>query len=574
MKRYLRYVILAFTMLTSMSSCYQYQDETDIVLLFTSDVRGNFLGYNYLENKQYRYGLASFASLVKEQRALYGDRLLVLDAGERMVTSPSLMYSQLVDSLNEPQQYAMTRYIGYDLLGLGLSDRQETEVIAPLHHDPTKQAPIVCANVIDRTTGEPVFSPYKIFDRDGIRVAVMGLSDRMLDRWIQDEKWAQTTDQDIQECIRKWMPEIQRQKPDIIVGMFHKVEITPEMAAPFDVVLTNLGKNPFQIAISPWKGQHVPVLGAGRRASHVGLVKIHLKKRNRIKAGEQKYDKQINSSIVDLDDFEQDEDFVARWKPFNDTLIAWVNRPLGYMNEELHVNEGLFGCDKYRRLLQNLQLESTGADISMASSLMPNTTFRPSVVSIHNIFELYPHDNQLVTFKMSLDEVRSFLEYGYAMQFRTIGKNEKTSDPLLYRYDKKGHLMYTEEGEPRLRTSPENYTSAAGIIYEVDITKPAGQRVNILGFEDGRVMDPDAMYNVCLNSFQAGSDFITKGLGWTQEKRKERTVPVPSYSIRQILYEHFMKNDTVTIDHSDNWKLVPERQLDLKETKRTYHAAW
>lgn len=574
MKHYIRYMILALTMLTSLSGCHHFQNETDIVLLFTSDVRGNFLGYNYLEDKQYHYGLASFSTLVKEQRALYGDRLLVMDAGERLVTSPALMYSQLVDSLNEPQQYAMSRYIGYDLLGLGLSDRQEAEVIDPKHHDPNKQAPIVCANVVDRSTGEPIFSPYKIFERQGIKIAVMGISDRMLDRWVQDDKWANTSDQDIEECIRKWMPEIQRQCPDIIVGLFHKVEVTPAMVAPFDVVLTSLGRNPFQTTVSPWEGHHVPVIGASRHASHAGLVKIHLKKRTNVNAGEQRFEKQINSSIVDLDDFEQDADFVARWKPFNDTLIAWVNKPLGYMSEVLNANSGIFGCDKYRRMLQELQLESTGADIAMASCLTPNTIFEPSVVSIHNIYELYPHDNQLVTFKMTLDEIRNFLEYGYAMQFRTIGRNEKTTDPLLYRYDKKGHLMYTEEGEPRLKTTPENYTSAAGIIYEVDITKPAGQRVRILGFEDGREMDTDAMYNVCLNSFQAGSDFITKGLGWTQETLKDRTVPATSRSMRQIIYEHFSKKDTVRVAHTDNWRIVPSNLLDTDEAIKTYHAAW
>lgn len=567
-------MILTFAILTSMSSCYKYQDETDIVLLFTSDVRGNFLGYNYLEDKQYRYSLASFATLVKEQRALYGDRLLVLDAGERLVTSPSLMYSQLVDTLSEPPQYAMVRYIGYDLLGLGLSDRQEPEVIAPKHHNPNIQAPIVCSNVVYRESGEPVFSPYKILERDGIKIAVIGFSDRMLDRWVQDEQWASTIDQDIQQCIRKWMPEIQRQKPDVIVGLFHQVAITPEMAAPFDVVLTGFGRTPLQTTISPWEGHHVPVVGAGRRASHVGLVKIHLKKRVQDNDGEDRFEKQISSSIVDLDDFEQDNEFVQRWKPFNDTLIAWVNRPLGYLSEELHVNHGMFGSDKYRRMLQELQLESTGADIAMASCLMPNATFTPRVISIHSIYELYPHDNQLVTFKMSIDEVRAFLEYGYAMQFRTIGKNERTSDPLLYRYDKKGHLMYTEEGEPRLKTTPENYTSAAGIIYEVDITKPAGQRVNILGFEDGRKMDPEALYNVCLNSFQAGSDFIKKGLGWNEETLKSRTIPTPSHSIRHILYEQFSKMDTVKLSNPDNWRVIPTRALDLDENIKTYHAAW
>lgn len=574
MRLFAKSILLLCTTVITMSGCQQYQDETDIVLLFTSDVRGNFLGYNYLEDKQYHYGLASFATLVKEQRTLYGNRLLVLDAGERMVTSPALMYSQLVDSLNTPPQYEMTRYIGYDLLGLGLSDRQESKIIEARKRNSETLIPIVCANVVYRATGKPVFSPYKILLRDGIKVAVIGFSDRMKNRWVQDSEWEQTIDQDVQQCIRRWLPEIQRQNPDVIVGMFHKVEITPEMAAPFDVVLTSRGKDPFQTTVSPWEGHHVPVLGPGRHSSHAGLVKIHLTLRDTEYLGDQRYDKQVNASIVDLDDFVQDEKFVAKWKPFNDTLIAWVNRPLGYLSEELHVNDGLFGSDKYRRLLHLVQLQSTGADISMASCLMPNSTFCPDTVSIHTIYELYPHDNQLLTLKMSLDEVRAFLEYGYSLQFRTIAKNEKTTDPLLYRYDRKGHPMYTEEGEPRLRTSPENYTSAAGIIYEVDITKPVGMRVRIKGFEDGREMDHETMYNVCINSFQASGNFIKKGLGWNDEILAKRTVPAPSHSLRYILYEQFSKMDSISLDAPDNWRLIPSNQLNLDNTIRNYHAAW
>lgn len=573
MTRLLIKILFACCLSACLCGCHR-REETDIVLLVTSDVRGNFLGYNFLEDKQYRYGLGSFATLVKEQRSLYGDRLLVMDAGERQASSAPMLYTQLVDTLGEPPLYAMERYIGYDVLGLGLNDRQEAELIAPKRHDPDKSAPIVCANVVDKKTGRPVFKPYVLLEREGIRIAVMGISDLMYRRWLQDDAWAHTTDQDIAQCIRQWMPEIHRQQPDLIVGLFHQVEVTPEIAASFDAIFTSRERTHFQTTVSPWEGHYVPVVGMGRYASHVGLVKIHLTKRHGVKDGEQRYDKNFSTTLVDLDDFEQDEEFVSRWKPYNDSLIAWVNKPLGYLNEELRVNRGMFVGDNYRRLVHQVQMKTTGADISMATCLKPNTTFEKGRVSIHTIYEMYPHENQLMTFQMTLSEVKQYLEYGYDQQFRTIGKTQKTDDPLRYRYDKKGHLMYNEEGNPRLYTSPSNYTSAAGIIYEVDVTQPAGHRVTIKGFEDGREMDPEAYYNVCLNSYQSGGEFVKKGLGWTDEILADRTVPTPSHSIRHLMYQMFSSQDTINIGFSDNWKLVPAHLLDLEEVAENYVASW
>lgn len=574
MNNFCRYIGLLCVMITTLTACSKYQNETEIVLLLSSDVRGNFMGYNYLEDAQYHYGLASFATLVKEQRALYGDRLLVLDAGERHMNSPLWMYTQLVDTVGELSHYAMERSIGYDVIGLGMGERQESELLDPKRHNPFKQAPIVCANVVNRETGLPVFRPYIMLERAGIKIAVMGFCDRMQNRWVQDEAWANTTDRDVCQSIRQWMPEVMKQNPDVIVGLFHMIEITPEMAAPFDVILTSRSRAAFTTTVSPWEGHYVPVVGAGRYASYAGLVKIHLLKRRQVGKGEPRYDKLVSTSIVDMDDFEQDDTFVSKWKSYNDSLKAWVNRPLSYLNEDLTVNEGLFACDKYRRFIHNAQLQWTGADISMATCLVPNTTFKAGPVSMHTIYGLYPHDNQLITLKMTLDEVRKFLEYGYAQQFGTISKMQKTTDPLLYRYDKKGHLMYSENGEPRLYTSPKNYTSAAGIIYDVDLTKPVGKRVSIKGFEDGREMDVEAFYNVCVNSYQSGNEFIKIGLQWDEEMLAARTVPAPSHNLRHILYEQLRQMDTIRIDSTVNWHVVPSNLLDLGRIAKTYHAAW
>lgn len=578
MRKILQNIFMIICILLSMTGCIRHNSDTDIVILFTSDLRGNFMGYNYLEDKQYSYSLSAFSTLVKEQRVLHGNRLLVLDAGGRLMSSPSLLYSTMVDTLSEPPLYAMERYIGYDGCGIGLSERQEREVIAAEHHDPSKQAPIICANVVDRTTGEPVFMPYKIFDRGGIKVAVLGITERMQSRWVLDEAWVNTTDQDPVQSIRQWIPEILRQQPDVIIGLFYGLEVTPEMAAPFDAVLTSRGKNPFTQTVCAWDNHYVPVIGAARHGTHVGMVRVHVSPRTDTSEGQPRFDKEVSTTLINMEDYPRDEVFVRDWTSYHETLVNWVNRPISYLGEKLTCNDGLFGSDKYRRMIHNAQLEYSGADISMASCLNPNDVFEEGEISLHTIYDLYPHDNQMMTIKMTIDEVRRFLDYGYSMQYRTVIKGEASRmggvDPFMYRYDRKGHLMYNEAGYPRLLSQPSNFTSAAGIIYDVDITKPAGSRVTIHGFEDGRQLEIDKMYNVCINSFQAGNDFISKGLGWDESMLVSRTVPTTSYSVRRVLYEYFSKMDTVKIKSTDNWRIVPSEFEDFGLIEEGYHAAW
>ena len=50
--------------------------------------------------------------------------------------------------------------------------------------------------------------------------------------------------------------------------------------------------------------------------------------------------------------------------------------------------------------------------------------------------------------------------------------------------------MFLQDNErPQFVTPSYNFSSAAGIKYTVDVTKPAGSRVTILSMEDGKPFD-------------------------------------------------------------------------------------
>ena len=56
-----------------------------------------------------------------------------------------------------------------------------------------------------------------------------------------------------------------------------------------------------------------------------------------------------------------------------------------------------------------------------------------------------------------------------------------------------------------------NFDSAAGIIYEVDVTKPDGEKVRILSMADGTPFDENKWYKVVMNSYRGngGGELLT-----------------------------------------------------------------
>ncbi len=58
-----------------------------------------------------------------------------------------------------------------------------------------------------------------------------------------------------------------------------------------------------------------------------------------------------------------------------------------------------------------------------------------------------------------------------------------------------------------------NFDSAAGIDYEVDVTKPDGEKVKILRMSNGQPFDEKKWYNVAVNSYRGngGGELLTRG---------------------------------------------------------------
>jgi 2',3'-cyclic-nucleotide 2'-phosphodiesterase/3'-nucleotidase len=125
-------------------------------------------------------------------------------------------------------------------------------------------------------------------------------------------------------------------------------------------------------------------------------------------------------------------------------------------------------------------------------------------------------------------------------------------------------LLNDESKDDQQRTGFMNYTfnfdSAAGIDYEVDLTKPNGQKVHILKMSNGQPFDEKKWYKVVMNSYRAngGGELLTRGAGIPQDSLESRVIFHTEMDQRHYLTEEIQKMGSIDPQPNHNWRFIPE----------------
>ncbi len=570
---YCWHLLVLFSML--LTACgVERPEEAELLLLYTSDVMNYTLPYDLLKDKPSDVSLANFATCVKEQRAAFGENCIVLDNGNKILGTVPAGYYNFVDTLSEPLAFRAERLIGYDAVGLGDKDFDVPVLIEQKRWSQEKQPPVLCANLVNSQTGKPIFQPYKIFERQGIRVAVLGLMSPNLLPWIPQEDRHDVDVEDMIECAAKWMPVIQQQKPDLVVGLFGASKryqdhgdgmdtyknangsIPTAIRVPgFDVVLMGGSTDRDVFDVLNDAGQTVKCIQVGTTCTHCGKVNVSLHRN-----ADDTYEKQIETSVIDLKEYAPDPDYSRLLAGVQDTLREWLNKPMGLLADTLFGAQGFYEPDAYRQLVHRAQLWFTGAEISLASCLIGTDTILPGVITPRTLFQIFPYSNSIELIEMQGQDIIRILEYASEKQFATMSC---AGDPVLaLKRDGQDNVVRNEDGVPYLAELPRHFLSAAGIRYTIDLTKPAGQRVNISSMADGTAFDTHKSYQVVINSYigKNGGSFFSKGLGWDRATIQLHAVPRSQFSIRHALQEYIlaMAGEPIRLNPANSWRLIPE----------------
>lgn len=262
-------------------------------------------------------------------------------------------------------------------------------------------------------------------------------------------------------------------------------------------------------------------------------------------------------SRIPVDSLSVDTTYTRLFAGEIDKINQFLDNPIGVLESRLDGQSGLVGPSNIMNLVHSVQLDVTEADISMASCLSNYNDIGQGALTMRQLFSIYKYENQVQEMWMYGHQVKQFLEYGYGLQFNQM---RGPSDHLLsFAIGVDGNVLINEFG-PVMATPQYNFTSAAGINYEVDVRKPAGQRVNILSMADGTEFDMNRKYFVVMSSYQAagGGGFLPKGLGWSAADIRMHTNSTTHHDMRFFINNYLRKYGESEPRPIGSWKVIPE----------------
>ena len=514
-------MILLAAMLASCS-----QKETTITFLETTDTHGR---YDEFANDAY---------IIKQMKAQLGDRLILLDNGDDL-QGTVFQYCSNQDIQHPNLTSEFLNFFPYDVATVGNHDIEAGRNVFDRVYSEAKM-PILAANVIDETTGDPYFTPYIILERDGYKIAVLGLLTPYVVTWVPDRLRPGLRFENLENAAVKWLKTIQeKEKPDLMVGLFHSgyepaVQNLPtdhplgrenatkwvaENIPGFDIIFYGHDHRARAEKLVNTAGDTVCVLNSGNRAQGLAIAEVTLKKGQK---------PQIDIELMATDGAEKDADFIAMVQPYLDRAEAYQNREVAQLPVSISSNDAFKGpslwVDEIHRCqFETVEAEGVHADISMAAPLSGGKTIEAGILKVKDFFTWYPFENSLAVMALTGKEVKDFLEYAYEMK-----------NPIY------------------------NFDSGAGLIYEVTDKNPMGERIHIVSMADGTPFDTEKTYNVVMNSYRSmgGGNHLINGIGWAQEEIKDHVVWQSDRDLRSIFIDWATKKGTLDDKPLSNWKIM------------------
>lgn len=530
----------------------------------TSDVHGSFFPYNFIERSEARGSMARVSSYVNRLRAEYGKNLILLDNGDILQGQPTCYYSNYVATGKENIVSKVLNYMKYDAATFGNHDVEAGHAVYDKWIK-EMNCPVLGANIINTATDKPYVAPYAIIERDGVKVAVLGMLTPAIPCWLAEKLWSGMRFEDIETSARKWIKTLEEtEKPDVIVGLLHSgwsggidtpeykedaAMAVAERVGGFDLVLFGHDHRARKAEVKNPDGQTVLCLDPSCNAVNVADAQIEVTKKDG-----KVIDKKITGEVHDITGEPVDGKFVEHFAADIDEVKQYVGSRVGYIGSTMYTRDSFFGSSPFIDLVHNLQLQITKADVSFNAPLQFDAVIKQGPIYMSDMFKLYRYENKLCVLRMTGDEIRRHLEMSYDLWVNTM----KTKDD---------HIMLLDGGNSTdmqkfgFKNMTFNFDSAAGIEYEVDVTKPDGQKVKILRMSDGKKFDPKKWYKVAMNSYRAngGGELLTKGAGIPKEELLSRVVWESELDLRHYLAEEIKKQGQIMPKANGNWRFVPEK---------------
>lgn len=512
-----------------LSGCSSPRDGNYTIELYAiNDLHARYFDSTYVKGGVNPYSLANASYFIDQRRDELGrDKVIFIDLGDNMQGDNAAYYFNTVDPVKPNLYSKIANYVEYDAIVVGNHD---IEAGHGVYDELVKElkAPMLAANAINTQTGKSYFEPYTIINRNGLKIAIIGMTNPYIPKWLGSELWSGIEFIPIRDIAQELIDEVNRkERPNITILAIHAgvgskdTTYNPENPGRYlaqnlkgvDVILASHDHKEL-VEYVPNGDERVLLTAGGSRGSHLVGVKFELE----IREGKI-VKKTIDGELIPMSGTPVDEKYLNTFREEYLKVKSYTTKEIGYLDRDVLFRETEKGMSDYMNILHMVNLYSVDSDISIAAPLNINGKVEKGMIDYQDLSTFYPFENLLYVIQMTGNEI-------------------------------KGHLEMSYENWINRKDFPHNWDSASGLIYSVDRSKEKGSRLNITSLWDGTPFDPEKTYKVSISSYRASGagDLLELGAQIPKEEMEKRVIGRYS-DIRGLLYQYITTNKGLNIDH-------------------------
>jgi 2',3'-cyclic-nucleotide 2'-phosphodiesterase/3'-nucleotidase len=245
---------------------------------------------------------------------------------------------------------------------------------------------------------------------------------------------------------------------------------------------------------------------------------------------------------------EPDPDLMAAFAALHDEVMVALSEPIGEVTGPVSVAGCRLADCAAVDLIHAVQLEASGAELSLASPLSDRTPeLAPGPVTWRWVHAMYVYPNTLVAVELTGLQVREILEHAA----RYYDGLECSSGA--------GCTLLTDPAIPHY-----NVDSMEGVSYWIDPTRPEGDRVRDVRYRGAPIELHETVTLACNNYRAAGG-------GGFPHLADARVVWTSSTEVTQLIGDYLERHDPWQPTVDGNWwigqELISERQTTAAEDR-------
>ncbi|MDN2453932.1 bifunctional metallophosphatase/5'-nucleotidase [Lactobacillus sp. UCMA15818] len=469
-----------------------------VKILSTSDVHGYIFPTNFSSRTDYHpFGYLKAAQVIKtiKETAASDEVVIYIENGDFLEGSPMTDYTYRTRKTKKYNQdfCMMTNFLDADagVLGnhefdYGISYIEETWK--------NKKYPILGANISGEMAQKIIDQPYRIIEKAGIKIAILGLTTQYVPHWEKAENIDRITFSSALTAAKKYVPILKKQA-DVVVVAYHggfekdlgSGRLTEELTGEnegyallcevpgIDALVTGHQHRKIAQLVNG-----VPTTQPGYRAENVGQISIELDDNKAI----------IGSSaeLLNTSDQPVNQELEAILMDWRHSIEDWLDIPVATVNGNMHIhnhlNARLHG-HAYLDLINHIQMDATGTDVAGSALFNDEVKGYDAQITVRDILNNYIYPNTLVVERISGADLRAALE-------RCASFFELHADGSI--------SMASSCNVSKVQLY--NYDYYSGIDYTFDLTKPLGQRVVRVMYHKQVLKDTDKI-DVAISQYRA-----------------------------------------------------------------------